>query len=252
MAKTQSYILCTSPRSGSTLLCKLLAATRQAGKPESYFHDPSLEDWLHEYGLTPDPSASEQNKLAAVFAAVRTRGAAGTGLFGLRLQRGSFDYLAQKLGVLHAGHSSDAARFEAAFGQTLFIHLTRLDKLEQAISLTKAGQTGLWHQAPDGTELERLSAPQEPAYDRAMIAQNLKEVSALDRAWSDWFAQEKVEPLRITYEELSHDPQGVLMTALEALGVNRKAAQNVRPGVAKLADEQSRLWKQRFLIDQAS
>lgn len=38
----RAYVICTSPRSGSTLLCKLLAATGQAGKPKSYFHKPDL------------------------------------------------------------------------------------------------------------------------------------------------------------------------------------------------------------------
>ncbi|HBF29284.1 Stf0 family sulfotransferase, partial [Rhizobium sp.] len=31
MAKFSSYVICTSPRSGSTLLCKLLAATGISG-----------------------------------------------------------------------------------------------------------------------------------------------------------------------------------------------------------------------------
>ena len=42
MAKYESYVLCTSPRSGSTLLCKLLAATGVAGNPDSYFHRPAV------------------------------------------------------------------------------------------------------------------------------------------------------------------------------------------------------------------
>ncbi|MEM1201062.1 MAG: Stf0 family sulfotransferase, partial [Pseudomonadota bacterium] len=33
MAGFDAYVICTSPRSGSTLLCKLLAPTGIAGKP---------------------------------------------------------------------------------------------------------------------------------------------------------------------------------------------------------------------------
>ena len=47
----RSYIICTSPRSGNTLLCKLLAATNVAGVPGSHFHVPSLEGWLAAYDL---------------------------------------------------------------------------------------------------------------------------------------------------------------------------------------------------------
>ncbi|MBT6203829.1 MAG: sulfotransferase, partial [Rhodospirillaceae bacterium] len=44
MARYQSYVICTSPRSGSTLLCSLLAATGLAGNPCSHFHDPSISE----------------------------------------------------------------------------------------------------------------------------------------------------------------------------------------------------------------
>src|SRR3954471_2058841 len=35
----QSYLVCATPRSGSTLLCELLAATGVAGRPQEYFED---------------------------------------------------------------------------------------------------------------------------------------------------------------------------------------------------------------------
>ena len=34
---TKSYVVCATPRSGSTLLCALLAGTGVAGNPEEYF-----------------------------------------------------------------------------------------------------------------------------------------------------------------------------------------------------------------------
>ena len=37
---------------------------------------------------------------------------------------------------------------------------SRENKLAQAVSLIKAEQTGLWHIAPDGTELERVAHQQ--------------------------------------------------------------------------------------------
>jgi LPS sulfotransferase NodH len=50
MAKFDSYVICTSPRSGSTLLCKMLTSTGAAGKPDSYFFGTSLEEWLDDLG----------------------------------------------------------------------------------------------------------------------------------------------------------------------------------------------------------
>ena len=101
-------------------------------------------------------------------------------MFGLRLQRHSFDFFTQKLAILHCRLSSDAQHFQAAFGRTLFVHLTRRDKVEQSISYFMACQTGLWHAAPDGTELERLSPAQKPVYDADEIRARFEEVTACD------------------------------------------------------------------------
>ncbi len=247
MARYDSYVICTSPRSGSTLLCKLLAATGVAGKPESYFHQPSISGWAAYLGLVHDPAAPETEQLKAIFRAALAAGTRDTGVFGLRLQRHSFDFLVRKLALLHPGLPSDAARFRAAFGRTLFVHLTRCDKLEQAVSYVKAEQTGLWHAAPDGTELERLSAPQEPTYDEHEIATCLERMTAYDRHWTQWLTASGIDPLRITYEELSAAPKESLRILLDRLGLDSRAADRVEPGVAKLADEVSRRWVERFL-----
>ncbi len=246
MARFDSYVICTSPRSGSTLLCNLLAATCVAGNPASHFHDPSVSDWLGYYDLEPPASTPESDVLAAIFKAAISEGSLDTGMFGLRLQRHSFDFFAEKLAILHPVGSTDGPRFRAAFGKTCFIHLTRCDKLEQAVSYVKAEQTGLWHAAPDGTELERLSPPKAPVYDRDRIRACVDEMTGYDRQWESWFAAEEIEPLRVTYGSLSADPAGALSRVLDHLGLDCAAASGIEPGVAKLADQTSLEWVARF------
>lgn len=228
------------------MLCKLLAATGVSGNPASYFHRPDLSDWMADCNLTPDPSLSETEMLETIFRAVHARGSLDTGLFGLRLQRHSFEFFMEKLRVLHPGHNSDLQRLEAAFGRTLFIHLTRLDKVEQAVSCVKAEQTGLWHVAPDGTELERVAPAKEPVYDAADIRATYDRFTAFDLGWQNWFEAQGIEPLRITYHALSADPPGCLRQILQVLGLDADAAHGVVPGVAKLADATNRDWVTRF------
>lgn len=252
MQQYKSYVICTTPRSGSTLLCKLLAATRIAGNPNSHFHNPSISEWINDYDLTDSGVSTDQDLLASIFDAARQRGTGNTGIFGLRLQRKSFDFLNLQLGVLHPGLSSDIERFQAAFGKTLFIHLTRENKLEQAISHVKATQTGLWHMASDGSELERLSPPQEPVYNAEQIATMLEHLVALDNAWRDWFVAQNIKPLRINYAELSAYPNEVLTGLLDDLRLAPQAAIGIKPAVAKLADATNKEWKDRFRAHQAT
>jgi LPS sulfotransferase NodH len=246
MANYESYVICTSPRSGSTLLCKLMAATGIAGKPESFFHRPDLSDWMDRFGIAPSPEASQRDVLGAIFKAALAEGSLATGPFGLRLQRHSFDFFTEKLAVLHPDLVNDKQRFQAAFGRTLFIHLTRTDKVEQAVSYVKAQQTGLWHMATDGTELERLSVHNDPVYIGTEIRSCLENFVSYDRQWEDWFRREGIDALRISYDQLSQDPAKTVHEILHCLGLKCDAALVIEPGVKKLADAISRNWVDRF------
>jgi len=238
-----AYILCGTPRTGSTLLCDLLTATGIAGRPDSFFMRDVDPVWAREWGL-PAPGAAryDADYLAAVIRAGRDR----TGLFGLRLMRENLEDMTALLDRLHPGLPDDKARISAAFGRVLFLHLRREDKLAQAVSLVKAEQTGLWHIAPDGRELERLAPPAAPVYDRARIARQLAALEAQDAAWEPWFAREGIAPMRIGYESLSADPAATVRRICAALGVGEPDPATLRPGVARLADRISAEWIARF------
>nr|WP_285801480.1 Stf0 family sulfotransferase [Falsiruegeria litorea] len=242
----QSYIICTSPRSGSTLLCKLLEATGQSGHPGSHFHQPSIAAWLDDYGLSDRHFADPVSRLSAIFEAARQTGTGTTGMFGLRLQRHSFDFFMQKLAVLHPDQTHDADRIQTAFGRTLFIHLTRDNKLDQAISRVIAEQSGLWHKAADGSELERLSAPQTPTYDAARISEHITTLTAYDAQWQRWFDQQRLSPVRVSYDDLSHAPAQQLARILDALDLDPALATDITAPTAKLSDQTNQAWAQRY------
>jgi LPS sulfotransferase NodH len=244
------YIICGTPRTGSTLLCDLLASAK-AGKPDSFYGRAFMADWAKEWALPSRDQMSEKAfKIAYLDAAIRA-GKGGTGIFGLRLMRENLDELSAILDQIFPGLPSDTARFGKAFGSLLHIHLSRADKLAQAISLIKAEQTGLWHIAPDGAEIERLAPPQEPVYDFARISREVATLDAYDTAWNTWFAKQGIDPLRVSYEDLSENPAPVLLRICEALGVQTPNA-DVKPGVAKLSDETSLDWMRRYKLDLAA
>ena len=243
------YIICGTPRTGSTLLCNLLASTKTAGNPDSFYGRQFISAWAEEWHLPARDAMSERDFNIAYLKAAITAGKGGTGIFGLRLMRENLDELSAILDQVFPQLPSDRACIERAFGRILYIHLSRKDKLAQAISLVKAEQTGLWHIAPDGTEIERLAPPEEPQYDFSRINREVLELERYDAAWNSWFDAQGIEPLRIGYETLSANPAAALTGICEALGVQPLNARDVRPGVAKLADETSVDWMRRYRSD---
>jgi LPS sulfotransferase NodH len=244
-----SYIICGTPRTGSTLLCKLLASTKAAGDPHSFFRRQDISSWAEEWRLPPRDSMSEKDFSTAYLAAVIKAGRGGTNVFGLRLMRENMGDLAAIIDQAFPSLPTNRARFESAFGTILYIHLAREDKLAQAISLVKAEQTGLWHIAPDGTEIERVGLPKEPQYDFERIRREVAELTSYDAAWNSWFVEQGIVPFHVSYESLSAHPAATLIRICDALGVQAPNAGDVAPGVAKLSDGTNSDWMRRYLYD---
>jgi LPS sulfotransferase NodH len=241
-----SYILCGTPRSGSTLLCGMLAATGVAGRPNSYFREQNILDWARDWGVQPPKGPADVDFDRSYIAAMLREGSAGTGVFGLRLMWGSLGEAAERLSRIRGTPADAATLFEEAFGPTLYIHLSRLDKVSQAVSLVRAEQSGLWHISGNGTVLEGAASPQPLSYDADRIDAVLTELEADDAAWADFFATRQAEPLKLTYETVTAAPQLALAYILSALGRNPEIAKAIDAGTAKMADATSIAWVERF------
>jgi LPS sulfotransferase NodH len=181
--------------------------------------------------------------------AVLAEGKGGTAIFGLRVMFETLDELSARLDKLFPGLETTPTRFEKAFGQPLYVHLSRENKVAQAVSLLKARQTGLWHIASDGSELERTAPHREAAYDPAIISTLVDELTLQDDSWREWFVTHGIEPVQLTYESLSQDPQAGLRAVLSGLGVDTPLASTIVPQTAKLADKQSENWITQFQAD---
>ena len=246
MPTFQSYAICATPRSGSTLLCDLLGESGVAGRPASYFRRQSIAHWAQRLGVPSHETADGREFNEAYVAAVKREGRAGTGLFGVRLMWETVEELSQRLDTLYPGLPNDAARFSAAFGPMIYVHLSRQDKVAQAVSLQKAIQTGLWHVAADGSDRERTMPPAAPVFDAGRIAGQIAELTAHDDAWTGWFERHQIEPVLVNYETLSADPPAVLAQLLAAFGHDPSLAAKIAPRTRKMADVQSLEWAARY------
>lgn len=234
-----SYIICATPRSGSTLLCDLLRATGTSGRPASYFRRQSIFGWAERLGVSPDDDR-------AYLAAVILEGRGESDMFGLRLMWETLPELLVRLAPLYPELADDRALLEAAFGPVSFIHLSRSDKVAQAVSRVKALQTGLWHMGADGTERERNAPESAAGYNPVLIRQFVDELESDERNWAAWFGVHGIAPLELTYEALSADALSALRAVLSTLGLDESIADGIAPRTARLADAQSAEWIARF------
>ena len=237
------YFLCTMPRSGSTLLCDLLSQTGVAGKPNSFFRPQSMADFAADWEIPAQTIAGFDRTYVET---ALTQGTAGTGCFGMRIMWNTLAPLTARLAQLCAPTATDLNVLQAAFGPLKFIHLSRSDKVAEAVSLDIAEQSGLWHRNADGSERERAAPAVEPIYDHARLLAAYQEVSAGDTAWVTWFAQQGIAPLRISYEDLAVAPTPQLRRILSFIGADPDKANGIAPKTARLADPRNRAWTDRF------
>jgi LPS sulfotransferase NodH len=238
---TESYFVCATPRTGSSLLLGLLASTGLAGIPEAYFRRPDERLWADRWGIAgpPDPAFDYHGFVRSALAA----GSTPNGVFGAKLMWGTLDELVAKLAPRAAGR--DLAVLEAAFGPIRFVHLRREDELAQAVSWLRAEQTRTWWAGdPGGTA-------GEPHYVEAGITALLDTVAQHNAAWRAWFARYGVTPHEITYEQLTADLTGTTRGVLTFLGLDPDEGRPIQPRHRRQADLLNEEWAARYRTETA-
>jgi trehalose 2-sulfotransferase len=240
-ADIDAYLICGTPRTGSTLLCGLLESTGVAGRPESYFRQPDEPSWANRWGIvsSPDGRFSYADYVRAALAEGRTP----NGVFAARIMWGTLDEVISKLAMIYPDSSgSDAGLLNRAFGRTRFICLRREDVLAQAVSWLRAEQTGVWFQ----TDQSAPPLPQpEPRFDPGRIGELGRMIDEHNAAWRRWFASAGVRPHRVRYEDLDADPVGVTRGVLGFLGLELPPGRDILVRHRRLADELNAEWIQR-------
>jgi LPS sulfotransferase NodH len=266
MPTERSYLVCATPRSGSTLLCHLLDRTGLAGHPEEYFEalrhsgvprkpheyfDPQRHaNIIHRLAFRelPDGVHRPANPLWAPESYDRylrwalEQGTTPNGVFGAKLMWG---YLGD-FATLLRGIDGNAGRavpdlLEASFPNLRYLQITRRDKVRQAVSLWKAVQTQAWRQGHD-----RTAPAIEPTFSFRAINYLVRLLTAHDASWDAYFLGLGTEPLKITYEELAEAPERVVRGVLDHLEIPVPPDLEVcAPPLAVQADERSEEWVRR-------
>jgi len=258
-----SYLVCATPRSGSTLLCRALDETGVAGHPEEYFEalrQSGLPRRPREY-FDPDRHANIVERLAfrempdgrgrpnalwhpdtydRYLAWALREGTTPNGVFGAKLMWGYLGDFAQLLrGIDGMAGLTIPDLLERAFPGLRYIQITRQDKVRQAVSLWKAVQTQAWKREPGEDGRPEL----EPVFSFRAINYLVRLLTAHDASWDAYFLGLGYDPLKITYEELADSIDAVVRRALEHLGIPAPDDLQIRaPRLSVQADDVSERW----------
>ena len=150
--RIDSYLICATPRTGSSLLCGLLDSTGIAGHPESYFRRQDEREFAARWGIarTVQRHLSLRQLLPGGGRRPGARSTASSppGSCGERWTRSPPISLPSTPAML-ARLPGPAARCLSA--GTRFVYLRRGDVVAQAVSLLRAEQTGVWFETAQRT-----------------------------------------------------------------------------------------------------
>lgn len=221
MAPTTSCVICATPRSGSWLLCGLLASTGVAGRPHEWFVEPveqrNCEAWnvgsFRDYLECVRWAATTPNGVAAVKVMWPTH------VRLLQCLREAGNDVAQdplERSLDRPDLPSDREVFERVFRRPTYVWLVRDDVDAQAASLARATRTGVWTAWGDGARV-----PPQPAASEETISATIREHNA---SWRAWFAENSIEPHVVRYEDLVEDPEAVADSVLRPLALTSPRA----------------------------
>jgi LPS sulfotransferase NodH len=237
-----SYLICATPRTGSTLLCGLLASTGVAGHPESYFRKQGQQDYAVQWDIARPPDGSF--RYADYVRGALAAGRSGNGVFAARIMWETLGEVAGELRTMNPGLSGGSVSLlERAFGHVRFIYLRRDDIVAQAVSLLRAEQTNVWH---DPVHATRPDPDHEAQFDFDQIHQRVQLIDQHNAAWQGWFSSAGIEPFPVLYEELAVDPLGITHRILDFLDLELPPGRKLAVQHRRLADELNTQWIVRY------
>ncbi|HEX2742573.1 MAG TPA: Stf0 family sulfotransferase [Rubrobacter sp.] len=269
-----SYLICATPRSGSTLLCAALDDTGIAGHPEEHFEvlletgrprqprdyfqrsndpevwalldDPEFEDVLGEYGgrysdhqARRDPSWRPPAFETLVDEALK-KGTTENGVLGTKIMWAylrDFVRLARRTPRLKSVPPRDVPA-SVLPNLRRFVWIHRADTTRQAVSLWKALQSQQWRRDSD----EELGG-RGLRFSFAAVDHLKVRIDEHNAAWQNFFEECGVEPMEVVYEELVEDYEGTVLWLLDGIGISIPENFGVtEPKMRRQADDLSEEW----------
>lgn len=250
---SKAYLVCATPRSGSTLLCEMLRDTGRAGvplehfeilrhsslprQPREYFQDLGAPDVTALLAPVEPGTASTENP-ADWWARILAEGSTDNGIWGGKIMWGhTEDFVSRARELPGLGGADLDAVLHELLDDPQLVFVTRRDKAAQAVSLWRAVQTQSWRhgEPPSGDSV---------TYDFKAIDHLVAQLESDERSWTEWFARTGRRPLEVSYDRLDAAPAYTVEVVLHALGL--PDGRVTVPRLTRQRDDLSATWIERY------
>jgi LPS sulfotransferase NodH len=192
------YLICTTARSGSNLLCDYLCNTKLLGKPGELFNPRVVKGGHFQKRFEFDGAVP----LAEYIDWIETELSSPNGVWGAKLLWEDFSFL------------QGFPAFRAMFSEARIYLLTRRSKLRQAVSYFLAQQTGQW------MATDPASKPiEEVEFDFSTIRAHLDRLILQEGRWQSILEVSAIPYRDIVFEQLAADPHGMVHSIAADMGV---------------------------------
>lgn len=232
----ESYVVCSTARSGSGLLCRGLASTGAVGAPLEYFNPIHRKTLSDRWGCGSD--------LDSYVEALHLRRSTPTGIFGSKVHWEQLSQVrAETLGLPDDRFTPTMTDglLERLFPKPRFIRIIRLDIDRQAVSFWRATNSNVWSVGVDDTaQTDELTPYSFEGIDRCR-----RVIENGELCWERLIRQRGGDALVVTYEELTSDFVGTIKRVVRFISPGLEVAVPV-PSTRVLGDEHSRELLERF------
>jgi len=232
-------VICATPRCGSTFLGNELASANLIGNPEEWFQNTNMEERKRAYGLPADIPAYK-----LLYEIIKNE-TISNGWFSIKIMWETLKCNILYLRLLEGNKDkTDRELVFSLFPNPVFVLMTRKDKLKQAISYVKAVKTNIWEYREQAKEYDANLLQ----FDFLAIEKARKELIADEKTWMKFFAENELQPLVISYEELLKERSTTLNKIFNFAGFEYTHPLNTpKNAMLRMSDNINSEWREKYL-----
>ncbi len=218
-APDRAIFVAGTPRSGSTALCRAMAATGLLGQPDEWCFD------VFFHRTFPDEIATPERLLRHIL----EKGVSPNGVAAVKLFAAHWQPLAAQI------------RLSDWFPNVTWVWIRRRDLIAQAVSLHIALQSDAWTSAERARDVPL-------AYDHGVVEWAVADLIEQEASWAYFFAVNQITPVEVDYEEV-HRPAAAIARIAAAAGVALPPDVPVEHELVVQRTARNADWKARFFAE---